>query len=473
MEVDAATASKPKKHKNKMEVDTATTKTTKPKKHKNKMEVDAATTKTTKPKKKHKNKIKVDAATTKTTEPKKNKGPIDDDIPIFSGYKTKIPINKSSFANFLFGTWRSFSASDIKINQIAKDVIFSNHSLQETVIALRKAEKTENKPMRCHWSKSESQFGQSIKEINALFAITEGFEKAHICLLPKNMPQFHPCMRIFSHLKLHIAKYTANAMPLTDVVTAYMSKLCAKNMILRVVHHCHYRTSFADTRPFTLADELAPVQLDEDALDNACNTVDPAEIPHNANVGHLVCYAPRTNIIAKILPAAQNRWHILSQKTALFETLKGKILAEHPRPDFPPVESSDFLEEAIVNANDPVAEELVVIQNHILLLTLTDGNGTFLINYVWWALVLICKLPNTWHLHPAVIEQDSIRYIYWQGAENPRQKIVLRCGPKFLLSSICPLLYNNMFAITPGNIMEVVPNIDLDREWNLAFFTES
>ena len=356
-------------------------------------------------------------------------------IPIFYGHKTKIPLNISTFSHYLFNTWDSFSNANM--DKFTATLMFMSQTpLVEKIKKLREIENRKHIQLRCHWTSTDSQYGKKMEQANYLLSVTYG--NAHMCALPQNMARFHPCKQIMTHLKAHIAKYPN--MPLKRVMRMYTDQLLQKNMILRVIRHCYYHTTFGKSRPhpFDFGSQLTDIT--QEALDADCNEPDPKKIPNYNKTGHLVCYSPETHVVAKMLPVSRHRWHVLSQKTALFDNLKGKMLQTAAK-YFYTSNIYDFL------MNENATENVTLTKTATLgdlLVNKTFQNMKVDVEFTWFCMTLTQVLykATAFALH----SEEGSEFIAWPAAGF---FLVLHLGQRISWSAVCSFLCDDFYPSMP------------------------
>ena len=373
-------------------------------------------------------------------------------IPV--GRKAKVNGTYGSILNYFFGGWGT-SMSDEEIIDIAsrKDYGETPFPLAHFMHKLRVEQKRTTEDLYFFWDNFSGHFAQNTRQPDAtsatppasrynpaFSAVPRLFENIadetylSMIYLPRHMPQFNPCERVFAHLKSHIAINTTDSSSITQqtllsLVDGYMRKI-SPNGILNVIRGCHYKTrGQTATRPPPPPPAPSKEELYRD-LDAICNDPDLSRMPQYRTPGQVACHNPKTGLISRYLGT---RWHVLSQQAVLFDTEQRAFVMDTMRG------RRDANGAAVVQVYSGYGNVagLERGKNRVeaqikLILDMFNNPGeiemslTVVKDYVWFA---ICLLTNNkrWVLQARVFREGGATAMKWTNA-TWNFGALLKCG---------------------------------------------
>lgn len=146
----------------------------------------------------------------------------------------------------------------------------------------------------------------------------------HVIFLPKYLPNFNPCERVFAHLKNYInRKAPHNVDTLTEKqlfkLVGQFSNAMNKHTIAKIVHGCKYQLEGWPAHP-------EYKRIPKHISDDVCNNPDPLYVDKSIEGLQVVCASQNSGLISKYLPFGEKAWHILSKKATLFDPQKPYIV---------------------------------------------------------------------------------------------------------------------------------------------------
>jgi hypothetical protein len=373
----------------------------------------------------------------------------------FHGKLAKVMGTYGSILNYLFGTWNS--NDNLSLPENIRCSINTPEYLAKLIKKLRANRDDKNIPLYFFWDNLAGHFGKSVRHKNetdippkkpynpaheqmkSLFA-SAGIQNVNMTFVPRHMPQYNPCERVFAHLKGFIsrkAKLTNSHINPTEMlllVEDYIKQV-KDNGIINIIHGCHYYTTFKQAHSTPKDQKEFIERPTKEQQKKWCNEIYPWKKPDKNFKGQLVCYSPKTNVIAKYLPPDKHRWHILSQQTVLFENDLEPMLI----PSFDNVDAKHHVtietatKYAVFNPGLPpdtlTIDEQRDKDSHVQMIQqINDCISTpkgesdhpfyIPIAFTWFTIVRLCQERRTWKLHPHLIKQNTELYLMWEYMEN-------------------------------------------------------
>ena len=340
------------------------------------------------------------------------------------------------------------------------------------------------RPLHFMWDNFSGHFAQMLrgtisqdaqpKEMNPAFwtvpkmFASRGVQNVQMMFLPRYMPQFSPCERVFSHMKTYIANHSParenqiSESQLFQQVHEYLGHLNDRS-IINLIEACHYRTAFAQQPP-----RPPTVNATPELATNLCNNLDLHQVSKLNK--QIVCASASTGLISRYLPKGSDRWYVLSQLSTLFEEQRAHII-------------DDFR-----NANNVRSSHYFAIYSGYggsegFLIRMSREQETFerIINNLWrhinnfpvqfnllrvfqpsltWLAITYLNGSSDWRLQPVIL-QNKGEYMIWSHENNGDDNkyfAVLHCGQQtsavkvnFLVGRTEHQVTNTDFSAIPAN----------------------